>query len=265
MAIGSEQDIYDRLISNLPDWFGTDHPILDAILAAFNGFNQNPTQATTAYFHYNFQYLYAKLQLRIQTATDINLDLISQDYLGNALPRRQNENDESYRARILVNLVRPRATREAMRMALLQLTGYEPIIIEPWNFFDHGAYRVLPLAYNVGGGYGTNAPYQAWIYVFTDPNQGMGNYSGYRVPDGGYNAADGISTLYYGSETLIQKIVTNDAILELIENTKVAGTLIHTFINPAPTPIPITPELLLDNNGEIIFDNDGNIIYAGGA
>lgn len=265
MAIGDKQDIYDRLISNLPDWFGTNHPILDAILSAYVGFNQNSLFITTAYFHYNIQYLYAIAQLRIQTAFGINLDLISKDYLGDSLPRRVDENDDSYRIRIIVNIVRPRATKQAMEIALFELTGYVPLIIEPWNVFDHGSYRNLPLAYGVRGSYGSNAPYQAWIYVFTSPYQGLGNYTGYTIPTGGYRDNIGISKLYYGSETLIKKIVTNEDILQLIENTKVAGTLMHVSINPAPSPIPIVPQVLLDNIGDFILDNDGDVIYAGGA
>lgn len=183
MTVGDQTDIYNRLIAQLPNWFGTSHPILDAVLQAYIGYSNNTSRITTMFFHYNFQYLYSKLQMRIQTATDINLDLISQDYLGNTLPRRTNETDDSYRKRILSNVVRPRATRSAMDSALFALTGFHPVIIEPWSGVDHGYYnQPATLAYNIYGGYGSDSyPYQAWIYVYLRSYQGMAEYPGFNL------------------------------------------------------------------------------------
>jgi hypothetical protein len=226
MAIGDQTDIYNRLISQLPNWFGSNHPILDALLQAYIGYNQDASQVTTMYFHYNYQYLYAKLQMRIQTATDINLDLISQDYLGDTLPRKTNENDDTYRKRILANVVRPRATRQAMMQALKVLTGYDPIIIEPWNGNDHGYYnQPSTLAYNILGGYGSgSSPYQAWIYVKLNAFSGMANYPGYNIPRLAYNTAG-----WYGGRSLEIADVSEEDALQVIEATKVLGTLMHVF------------------------------------
>ncbi len=225
MAVGDKQDIYNRLIAQLPNWFGT-HPVLDAVLQAYIGYSNNVNLLTTMYFHYNRQYLYAQLQMRIQTATDVNLDLISQDYLGNTLPRKTNESDDSYRKRILANVVRPRVTRSAMEQALFVLTGFYPVIIEPWNGSDHGYYnQPKTLAYNRYGSYGGNYPYQAWIYVYLSSYQGMANYPGYNTTRGGYNIAG-----WYGGKSLETAFVTEEDVLQVIDATKLAGTLMHVTI-----------------------------------
>lgn len=158
---GSPEDIYNRLIQQLPqEWFGSDHPVLDIILAAY--------VTTTSWVYEQTQYV--ALQARIQTATDINLDQISQDYFGDGLPRHEGENDDTYRIRILANLLQEKATRYGMENALFLLTGYYPRIFEPWNPYDCGGYNVpSALAYDTQGNYGSGSfAYQCFIDVFVD-------------------------------------------------------------------------------------------------
>ncbi len=245
MAVGDFDDIYNRLIKNIPDWFGTDHPNLDALLQAF---------VSVFYFHYNDQYLYALLQQRIQTATDDNLDLISQDYLGLYLPRRPNENDDTYRQRILATVVQEKGTRNGMSNALRILTGYTPLIYEGWNADDCMCYGdgADPLENTViTGGYsyfdddgiqqtfGDMAygdmssdffPYQFEIVVYLDSNQGLGDFPGYD-PIGipydpvyyfGYD-----EDWYYGDESMVTTIITDSMIRQVIELTKTLGTNLH--------------------------------------
>src|SRR5689334_17904398 len=146
MAAGDNSDIYNRLISNLPPWWGNTHPNLDALFQSL---------VYLYFFHYKEQYLYVLLQARLQTATGENLDLISLDYLGNTLPRYVNENDDSYRIRIKSTLLEEKATRFGMSNAIRILTGYVPDIFEPWDSFDTGYYNVpQTLAYNTFGAYG---------------------------------------------------------------------------------------------------------------
>lgn len=238
MAIGDQDDIYYRIISNLPNWFGSGHPILDAIISAYIGFNQSPPQCTTTYFHYNFQYLYAVLQVRIQTATGINLDLISQDFLGSSLPRKVDETDDSYRARIIANLIKERATRRAMISVLTELTGHVPVIIEPGRPLDHGGYNVpSALAYNTIGSYGTSAPYTCWIYVTLDPFQGMGSYSGYNSFAGSYTPTSNSSKLWYGNQALASRVITVGDVLQAVIATKVGGTRCFVVIEGITYPV----------------------------
>ncbi len=246
----SYSTFYIRLFAQLPDWWGLpgDHPILDALLAMF---------AYTATINYD-QILYDQLQTRINEydakgniltvphpipppvygATDVNLDLISKDYFGNELPRQPNETDNSFRNRILITLLQPKATRPAMRTALFRLTGIEPIIYEPFSVLDNGAYNVpATLAYNTLGSYGGGAwlAYQAWIWVFCPPYQGMANFNGFNSNYGGYNNVTLTSTTppvvnIYGDADLIYSPLTDNMVITLVRLTKVFGTLIHLYI-----------------------------------
>jgi hypothetical protein len=239
MAVGSSLDIYNRFIQNLPSgWFGEDHPNLDSLLLAF---------ITTYYYQYNNQYLYSILQQRIQTATGYNLDLISMDYEGDNLPRLPNENDDTYRQRILATVVQIKATRQAMYNALLTLTGYPPLIFEGWNVLNCmalGDGSSDPLTSNpicIGGlGYIDNLgvqhtygneslgsmssdyfPYRFSIVVFLPANQGLAQFPGLNnsptIAGLGYN-------WYLGSESLVTQIITRNMILHTIELTKTLGT-----------------------------------------
>jgi hypothetical protein len=263
MAVGDSQDIYNRLIQNLPAWFGggpdadgnnSNHPNLDDLLEIF---------ITTYYYQYNNEYLYTILQERIQTATDINLDLISQDYMGNYLPRLANESDNTYRKRILANVIQIKATRPAMYNALLILTGFPPIIYEGWSSLDNMALgnggpasAPNPLANNILTGglsnfdnmgqqhtYGNEVlgsmtsglfPYQFEIVVYLNQNQGLGSFPGLQT----YPAVIAPNTTYFGigpnnamgynwwlgSTSLVTSVITDPIIRQTIELTKTLGT-----------------------------------------
>jgi len=211
------QSIYNRYISNMPPWFGNQHQNLDALLAGF-------VSIMDVYYQ---QYQYLILQQRIATATEENLDLISQDYLGNLLPRKSHENDDTYRARILATVLRPKATRMAMYNALLQLTGFPPIIYEGWLLADGMAlnepnYYGLNINSQLGSGL---SPYTCIIVVFLPSYQGMGNFPALNEPTlAGLN-----DSWYVGSFDFVQKVVSESDVLNLIEITKVLGTLPHVI------------------------------------
>lgn len=152
MAIGDKDDIFKRLKSYIPPWFNSSTPILDAVLKG---------AATGWSFVYGL-YDYAKKQTRIKTSTDEFLDLEAQDFLGNQLQRYPEENDDSYRNRLLANIFPYPPTREGMKQALINLTGRAPIIYEPSAdgcflnvnaFLNHGAY-------------GFDQPYTAYIIAY---------------------------------------------------------------------------------------------------
>lgn len=83
---------------------------------------------------------YALDATRIQTAQNGTLDLASQDYFGDGLPRNPGESDDSFRARILAGLLPSGATRAAVIKAVTDATGYAPRVIEPWRLADTGAW-----------------------------------------------------------------------------------------------------------------------------
>ena len=96
MATGDQSDILRRLKSTLPRWFGDSTTILDALLQGL---------AWAASFVYSL-WAYAKLQTRIKTATDGWLDMIAADFFGSSLLRTANQSDASFRALIIINLIR---------------------------------------------------------------------------------------------------------------------------------------------------------------
>jgi hypothetical protein len=146
MATGDSNDMLGRLKALMPrGWFGDSPAILTALLSGF-----------AAIFESLYSVLaYARLQLRIATASDGWLDLISADFFGAGLPRKTNESDTAFRNRIIVNLFRERATRKAIIQVLTMLTGRAPLIIEPASPADTGGYGIPTSGYGVAGAYGS--------------------------------------------------------------------------------------------------------------
>jgi hypothetical protein len=139
--IGDQGDILNRLKAALPPWFGTNTPIMDAVLSG-------PSSVLSGIYSL---IKYATLQTRIGTATDGWLDLIARDFFARGFQRRLNEPDAAYQARILAEIVRPRVTRAAISKAMLDLTGTAPIIFEPARVFDTGAFGTSPPTFVCGG------------------------------------------------------------------------------------------------------------------
>lgn len=225
-TIGAAADVQNRLIAQLVNWFGTDHELLDTVLQAY---------VTTGVFNYS-QLAYDNLQMRLQTATDDNLDLISQDYFNGYLPRRTNESDDTYRQRITSALLLQRATRPGMDNALYVLTGFHPILFEPWRPFDCGGYNAAATAQSIGygthGSYGSGSyPYQAFIDVFLSAYSAMASRSGYNDYYFGYDAAGAPAIGWYGGETELSAIITEEDIYQCINLTKCEGTVCWVSIH----------------------------------
>src|ERR1700758_1036086 len=127
-VIGSPGDFLNRLKALIPrSWFKAS-PNFDATL-------QGPAWALSNAYA---QITYAALQMRIKTATDAYLDIISNDFFGAALPRLGQETDASFRSRILANLFIKGPTRRDMSAVLTVITGRAPTIFEPSNTTDSG-------------------------------------------------------------------------------------------------------------------------------
>ena len=219
MSVGDSSDIFKRIKMLLPRWFGDTTPILDAVLQGF---------AYSGSFIYSL-YLYAKLQTRIKTATDGWLDLISADYFGSNLPRRTSQSDASYRARIIINIFRERATRNGITKVLIDLTGRAPTIFEPQRPADTGAYGGPTIGFGVAGGYGSILiPYQAFIKAFRPSSTGIPNVIGYGNSPGGYGVA---SQADYASLSQIQGAVTDADILAAIDSVKPVASIMWVQIN----------------------------------
>lgn len=219
MAIGDNNDQFGRLKRLLPrSWFGDNAPVIDALLRGFAGVNAQ-LYALIAY---------AKCQTRINTATDGWLDMIAYDFFGNGLPRRPGQSDDAYRAWIKVNLFREKATRKAIVLVVRELTGRDPLIIEPANPVDTGAYGGPMLGYGVAGSYGSlSMPYEAFVTVFRSVGDGVADVAGYRTPTAGYHIP---SRAVYASRHMVDGDISDADIYAAIDSVKMCGTRIWVRI-----------------------------------
>lgn len=245
--LGSAPDMLGRLKLVLPRrWFPTTppgaasrSPVLDAIL---NG------PATMLAWAYAFL-AYVKLQRRIKTATDTNLDLVSADFFDADLPRKPVESDASFRARILARLLLDRATRLAVSNAVQALTGQAPSIFEPARPADTGAWGSLAnpntgLAYGMAGAWGSlSLPFQAFITVTRPVGLGIAGVQGYAAAGinppapaiGGY----GMGAIEYASLPQGVASVADADIDEAINDTKPVATVMWTRITSGALPVQL--------------------------
>lgn len=220
MATGTQADIFNRLNNLLPSkWFTGATPIKDAVL---QGIASVLAQVYALY-------AYAVLQTRVATMTDAWLDIASADYFGAGLPRNPNEADSRYRARILANMFVPRTSRPAMVGVLTRLTGRAPVIIEPTNPSDTGAYGAPNSGYGVAGAYGSLLlPFQCFVKAYRPLTSGIPNIAGY----GNSPAAYGIASQggEYASLSMVQGYIADADIYAAIDATKPIATTIWTKI-----------------------------------
>jgi hypothetical protein len=170
---GDADDMASRLLAILPaGWFGDTAPTLQALLAGLG--------TAFAAFWSLLQTVIA--QARIATASGIFLDMISTDYFGCSLLRFAGESDNAFRGRITEALLRPRATRAALALALLQLTGRPPAIFEPARTSDTGGYGAGGVGYGAGGGWGNLAlPFQFFLTAYRPSGGGIAELAGYSA------------------------------------------------------------------------------------
>jgi hypothetical protein len=217
---GDQSDVFARIKKILPHtWFG---PITDLIDALVQGL------ANSGAFIYAL-YVYANLQTRLLSATDGWLDMIAADYFGDTLQRAANQSDDSFRAKIVVNLFRERGTRNAVIKVLTDLTGRAPIIVEPQRPADTGAYDAPNIGYGVAGSYGSLLlPYQAFVQAFRPLGSGIPYVAGYGSPPSGYSVP---SRGEYGSLDMVQGAITDADIYAAIDSVKLEGTIVWTNIS----------------------------------
>jgi hypothetical protein len=213
MSVGTQADILARIKSLLPfRWFPDSTPVLDALLSG-------PAWAL-AQIYALIQY--ARLQTRIATATDGFLDLISFDFFGNTLLRRQQEQDNPFRARILATLLREKATRKGMNDALVNLTGRAPIIFEPSRPADTGGWNRPDRGWSQSvGGWGSQKwRAQVFITAFRPTGAGIPNIVGWNGAGAGWSRP---GQNKWSSRTQIIGAVTDADIFALIDQVKPAG------------------------------------------
>lgn len=196
-----------RMLTVLPaGWFGDNSPNLQSVLSAIG--------AAWAAIYSLIQACIQ--QTRIATATDGFLDLISQDFFGSALPRLASEQDNAFRGRVTSEILRPRATREAIVQAVAELTGHPPLIFEPARPTDTGGYAVGGVGYATAGGWGNlELPFQFFISIFRPSDGNTAFIAGYG----------GAGCLSYGSSSLESAALSDGQIVEAIPPLLPAGTI----------------------------------------
>ena len=220
MATGDTTDVLGRLRAVLPKWFGGSSPILDALLTGL---------ATASASIYSL-YIYVKLQTRILTASDGWLDMVAADFFGTAIVRKANQTDASFRATIIANLFREKATRNAIVLVLTALTGRAPKVIEPQRPADTGAYSAPNSGYGSAGAYGSMLiPYQAFVQAYRPLTSGIPNIVGYGNAPAGYGVAS--QSGEYASMSMIVGFVQDADIYAAVSVVAPAASTIWTKIN----------------------------------
>lgn len=200
-----------RLLLAIPNWFGSNFPVLTALLSGIG----------TALDDFTSLCGYIKLQLRIATATDGFLDLIAGDYFGQSLTRNIGESDASFRSRMMSNLFAPVVTRAAILARLYTLTGRTATIFEPGNPMDTGGYTVGGCGYGVAGGWGSiSMPCQFFVYPKRQASSGIPFVGGYGSSVGAYSTP---SQAEYADLDMATQGVPDSAIYALINKIRATG------------------------------------------
>ncbi len=179
MATGDTDDMKSRLRAVFPNWFAdpADSPIAEAV---FTGC------AAGLSFVYGF-IQFAKLQTRISTATGGWLDLAAWDFFNTGFLRRQAESDDSFRSRVLKELLRPRLTKAAILQMLLDMTGRQGIVIELNDVSAIGTWDGPAFGFDTYGGWGSTDNNGLIIVAQRPINAGLPIMSGFDSPAGGWD------------------------------------------------------------------------------
>lgn len=213
---GDLVDLILRLKASLPRrWFGDDTSTLDLVL-------RGPARVL-GQCHTMIQDV--RRQVRLHLADGHHLDTLASDYLGRRAVRRSREDDSSFRARVMKELLRVRATRAAVVEALQDITGREPIVFEPAMPRDTGGYgaassaRPYGMGYGVAGGWGSlQHANQCFVTAFRPV--GIGSAPGMGWGSGGYNSGYNA----YADQSVLQGRVSDGDIHAALRNVLPAGT-----------------------------------------
>jgi hypothetical protein len=220
---GDQADFMGRLRTVLPRcWFADETPVLDSVLSGLAD--------AWAWIYSLLQYV--KLQCRIGNATDIWLDIIAFDFFGGGLCRRSEESDDAYRVRIKAEIFRERGTRNAVIIALTELTGRQPAVFEPARATDTGGYGSAGgsgggVGYGTGGGWGSQElPFQCFITAYRPAGGGVSDVAGWGASAGGYC----VGAVEYATLNMVQAQVTDADIYQVVSSVMPAATIGWTQI-----------------------------------
>lgn len=220
---GDQEDMLARLRAVLPArWFPDRALVLDGLLSGL--------AAGWSWIHEMLQYV--RQQTRIATASDVWLDIIAFDFIGDRLIRQSGQSDAAFRWRIQRELFRERGTRRAIVSALEDLTGQTPLIFEPAWTADTGGYASVEgggggIAYGIAGGWGSlDLPFQCFVTAYRPSGSGIASVCGWGGSAGGY----GSGTIEYASLDMVQGQVTDADIFRAVADVLPIATVGWTRI-----------------------------------
>lgn len=239
MATGDRSDFLRRLQAALPSgWFADVDAVRDAILGGL----------ASAWVSIYALWLYVKAQTRIATATGVFLDGAAADFFGRRLTRRHLETDAHFSARIRASLLQPMATRAAVRKAVGDLTGFYPIIFEPQNTGDTGAYCIA-CGYGVAGGYGSlMLPSQFFIAAARPVSGGIAGVGGYYTRSGWAGGGYGVGALEYAQLSMMVQGATDADVDALVASIIPAGSIAWITHQGATAQPTLNGTFKLDNS-----------------
>lgn len=223
MAIGDSKNILLRVLGVLPRrWFKWGASYRDALAGGLSDLGA---------WCYNW-IGYARLQTRLATATGVWLDIFCYDFLARNL-LRNGAIDSSFRTLIQATILKERVTRKGMFRAIKTLTGNNPVIFEPWNTGDTGAWSdnnsYQNMAWDTTGGWGEmSLQGQVLITVTRGVGSGIANVNGLDGYQGGWDQGSIEFVSDSGGAGSIG--VTNAQIYQLIVYTKPTGVTVWTNI-----------------------------------
>ena len=242
-----------RIRRRLPaGWFPDATPVLDGVL---NGL-ASVWAAQWALLEY------VVLQMRLATATDVWLDMAAADFLGFGFLRKPGEGDDAFRARIMREIIRPRATRPSIVTEIADLTGVVPEMVEAFNLKNVGCYGRTTMAYGVGLYGSLTTPFQAFLTAYRPRTVGIPTIQGYGVGGWGYGFFAYVDTSMFDGPPF----VSDAEIYAAVASTQAAGCTVWTRIDNAPPPGAgstldfdfILDESFLDAEGHVPPDLSGD-------
>lgn len=213
-------DVLVRLKKVLPAaWFPDESPDLDAILGG----------AATVALHGYDMLSDAKKQSRISTSAGGWLDLLAFDFFGLRF-RRKGRSDAAFRAAIIAEITRERATRRGVDRAVEDLTGKPATVFELFNPYDTGGLDTPYLGFDEIGRWGDLTPFQFFVEAVQPTGAGIPDTGGLDELPGGLDTSPGM----LGALSFVRGAVTQSDIFATIEDNRAAGVRCWAQIGPMP-------------------------------
>jgi len=213
-------DMLSRIRSIFPrGWLADASPVADSV---FGGL------ATQAEHGYSVL-VDAKRQSRISTSTGGWLDLLAFDFFGLAIRRRGRE-DAAFRATIIAEITRERATRRGVDKVIEDLTDTPATVFELFNPYDTGGFDTPYLGLDELGRWGDLTPLQFFVDAVQPTGAGIPNVGGMDALPGGIDASPGM----LGEQSFVRGAVTQTDIFDAIEQNRAAGVRCWAQIGPMP-------------------------------